>query len=115
MISAQNCAAKNLEVAAGVSPALGGQDEGKPVSPLSKKAAAPPHGGRDIFRHLASACKGGARQSPLWLDEYFDRVLSGEMELTEKLECIHDNPRRRWPELDTYSWVWLACLQDAED
>ena len=63
--------------------------------------------------HLLS--KEGARQSPLWLDEYFDRVLSSEVELTEKLEYIHDNLRRRWPELEAYSWVWLACLQDAED
>ena len=60
-------------------------------------------------------CKETARKSPLWLDEYFDRVLRSEMELTEKLEYIHDNPWRRWPELEAYPWVWLACLQDAED
>ena len=64
---------------------------------------------------LTSLCKETARKSPLWLDEYFDRVLRSEMELTEKLEYIHDHPWRRWPELKAYRWVWLAGLQDAED
>ena len=49
-----------------------------------------------------------ARQSPVWMDEYFDRVLRSEMELAEKLAYICENPWRRWPELDVYPWVWLS-------
>ncbi|MFZ0887587.1 MAG: transposase [Candidatus Binataceae bacterium] len=50
----------------------------------------------------------GSRTGAVWQDEYFDRVLRSEMELTEKLEYILGNPFRRWPELDSYPWLWVA-------
>ncbi|MFZ0887588.1 MAG: transposase [Candidatus Binataceae bacterium] len=50
----------------------------------------------------------GSRTGAVWQDEYFDRVLRSEMELTEKLEYIQGNPFRRWPELDIYPWLWVA-------
>ena len=53
-------------------------------------------------------CREKMRVSPVWLDKYFDRVLRSEMELAEKLDYIRCNPSRRWPDLDTYPWVWLA-------
>jgi REP element-mobilizing transposase RayT len=49
-----------------------------------------------------------SRSSHVWMDEYFDRVLRNEMELAEKLKYICDNPRRRWPELNEYPWVWVS-------
>ena len=49
--------------------------------------------------------KETARKSPLWLDEYFASWAQSEMELTEKLEYIHDSPWRRWPELEA-----LPCV-----
>ncbi len=52
--------------------------------------------------------KGTSRVSPVWLDEYFDRVIRSEAELTEKLNYICSNPSTRWPELQTYQWLWLA-------
>jgi len=50
----------------------------------------------------------GSRTGAVWQDEYFDRVLRSEMDLTEKLEYILGNPFTRWPELDSYRWVWVA-------
>jgi REP element-mobilizing transposase RayT len=52
--------------------------------------------------------KGTSRTSPVWLDEYFDRVIRSEAELTGKLNYICGNPSTRWPELQSYPWLWLA-------
>ena len=38
--------------------------------------------------HRSPPMQGSRSQGPLWLGEYLDRVLSGEMELIEKLEYI---------------------------
>ena len=43
-----------------------------------------------------------------WLPEYFDRIIRDEAELAEKLRYIRDNPRKRWPELEEYPWLWVA-------
>ena len=52
--------------------------------------------------------KGNSRVSPIWLDEYFDRVIRSGVELTEKLNYICGNPGKRWPGLHTYPWLWVA-------
>ncbi len=46
------------------------------------------------------------RQGSVWLAESFDRVVRGEAELLEKAEYILNNPRKRWPEITEYPWVW---------
>jgi REP element-mobilizing transposase RayT len=46
------------------------------------------------------------RRGQIWQPEYFDRIVRGEEEFTEKLEYIVSNPWKRWPELVEYSWVW---------
>jgi REP element-mobilizing transposase RayT len=56
---------------------------------------------RQMARRLGSP--GGT-----WLPEYFDRIVRDETELTEKAQYIRNNPRRRWPELEEYPWVWVA-------
>ncbi len=48
------------------------------------------------------------RHGGVWQDEYFDRLIRSE--LTEKLEYIANNPRKRWPEIVEYRWVWIAGL-----
>jgi len=46
------------------------------------------------------------RVGPVWQDEYFDRIVRDEKELLQKVEYIMGNPWKRWPELDSYEWVW---------
>ncbi len=43
----------------------------------------------------------------LWQDEYFDRIVRDDAEFVEKLGYIANNPRKRWPELEHYGWVWI--------
>jgi putative transposase len=57
--------------------------------------------------------RAGARRPPIWQNETFDRVLRNEVELLEKAHYVCSNPRKRWPELATYRWVWPE-LRDLE-
>lgn len=58
----------------------------------------------------AHALRRGGRQAPVWQDEYFDRIVRNEAELTEKAQYILNNPWKRWPELEQYPWVWSQGL-----
>src|SRR5262245_32482770 len=42
----------------------------------------------------------------VWQREYYDRVIRSRSDYDEKLSYIVTNPRRRWPGLSTYPWVW---------
>jgi hypothetical protein len=42
------------------------------------------------------------RSSPVWQDEYFDRVIRDEAELIEKTRYILGNPPKRWSEIQDY-------------
>jgi putative transposase len=53
-------------------------------------------------------CKKPGRMSPVWLDEYFDRLVRNERELAEKIDYIKGNPWKRWPDLEQYPWLWIA-------
>lgn len=52
------------------------------------------------------------RSSPIWQDEYFDRIIRDEAELIEKTEYILGNPSKRWPETQDYLWVWYGSPED---
>jgi putative transposase len=52
------------------------------------------------------------RSSPIWQDEYFDRIIRDEAELIEKTEYILGNPSKRWPETQDYPWVWYGSPED---
>jgi putative transposase len=43
-----------------------------------------------------------------WQAEYFDRIIRDEAELMEKAQYIRNNPRKRWPDLEDYPWVWAV-------
>jgi putative transposase len=45
------------------------------------------------------------RPSPVWQDEYFDRIVRDEADLIQKAEYILGNPVKRWPEIDQYPWA----------
>jgi putative transposase len=45
-----------------------------------------------------------------WQREYFDRIIRDEDELQEKMHYVLNNPCKRWPELETYEWVWVKGL-----
>lgn len=49
-----------------------------------------------------------------WQREYFDRIIRDEDELREKMQYILNNPWKRWPELETYAWVWAVGLDVGE-
>jgi putative transposase len=61
---------------------------------------------RSYTSHLL--CRKAGRVSPVWLHEYFDRVVRNERELAEKVDYIKSNPWKRWPELQEYPWLWIA-------
>jgi putative transposase len=46
------------------------------------------------------------RNGGIWQDEYFDRIVRDEDEFQQKLGYILENPRKRWPGLVGYWWVW---------
>jgi REP element-mobilizing transposase RayT len=46
------------------------------------------------------------RQGVVWQPESFDRVLRDEVEFDEKLLYIRKNPWKRWPDIQTYEWLW---------
>jgi REP element-mobilizing transposase RayT len=46
------------------------------------------------------------RSGAVWQSEYYDRIVRDDHELDEKIKYILDNPRRRWPEIVEYTWVW---------
>ncbi|HUY28733.1 MAG TPA: transposase [Candidatus Binataceae bacterium] len=50
--------------------------------------------------------KGRTGSGPVWQREYFDRVIRDDRELQEKRLYILANPFKRWPEIDSYLWVW---------
>ena len=45
------------------------------------------------------------RESPVWQDESFDRIIRNEAEFAQKANYILSNPWERWPYIDDYSWV----------
>jgi REP element-mobilizing transposase RayT len=45
------------------------------------------------------------RTSPVWQDEYFDRIMRSEAEFYEKAAYILYNPHKRWPNIENYKWV----------
>jgi REP element-mobilizing transposase RayT len=54
------------------------------------------------------------RVGTVWEHEYFDRIVRNDRELQEKFNYIMDNPRRRWPELGNYAWVWPELRSDCD-
>lgn len=47
----------------------------------------------------------GGRASPVWQDEYLDRIVRDDAELHETAKYILENPWRRWTDLEGYPWV----------
>jgi REP element-mobilizing transposase RayT len=46
------------------------------------------------------------RSGQVWQNEYFDRIIRDDREFTQKASYIIGNPRKRWPEVREYPWVW---------
>jgi putative transposase len=59
--------------------------------------------------------KRGKRRGRIWQDEYFDRLIRGEVEMREKSEYILNNPQKRWPDLTAYKWVWVRGMDQNEE
>ena len=51
------------------------------------------------------------RRAPLWQHESFERIVRNKLELYEKMRYIADNPFKRWPNLDSYEWVWCKGME----
>jgi REP element-mobilizing transposase RayT len=47
----------------------------------------------------------------VWQDESFDRIVRNEQELYEKMVYILNNPRKRWPDITEYLWVWVKGMR----
>lgn len=46
------------------------------------------------------------RIAPVWQREYYDRSIRGSVELRACIAYILNNPRKRWPSLPNYAWVF---------
>jgi len=55
-----------------------------------------------------------ARQGALWQDESWDRIIRDEDEFLEKAQYILNNPVKRWPDLQEYSWVGFQDMAGTE-
>jgi putative transposase len=47
------------------------------------------------------------RKTPIWQDEYLDRIVRDEKEFLDKAQYVLNNPLKTWPELEDYPWVWI--------
>jgi putative transposase len=45
------------------------------------------------------------RPTPVWQDEYFDRIVRNDSDLMEKAQYILGNPVKRWPDTEDYPWL----------
>jgi len=61
------------------------------------------HSWRSFVAH-ALVPKG--RRAPMWRRDQHDRILRADGELAEKVGYVAANPWRRWPEVDSYPWVF---------
>ena len=50
------------------------------------------------------------RKAPLWQDEYHDRIVRNDIELRRKWDYVRNNPRKRWPGIDLYPWLFAVGL-----
>jgi len=46
------------------------------------------------------------RAGAIWQEEYCDRIVRDDAEYEQKWSYILNNPRKRWPGIDTYRWSW---------
>lgn len=51
------------------------------------------------------------RKGSIWQRESFDRIIRDEEEYFEKVQYIHDNPFKRWPDLCEYPWMGFPQLK----
>ena len=56
--------------------------------------------------------KAYGRAAPIWLPESYDRLVRNEIELARFTRYIVQNPRRRWPAVGEYKWVWHSGQED---
>ena len=47
------------------------------------------------------------RTGKIWIEEYFDRIIRNEGDLSEKANYIRNNPLKRWSGEEKYHWVWV--------
>jgi REP element-mobilizing transposase RayT len=55
----------------------------------------------------ANQCQKSGRTGRVWQPEYWDRVVRDEGEFEEALRYIARNPFIRWPEIESYPWIWI--------
>jgi REP element-mobilizing transposase RayT len=59
----------------------------------------------------ADHLRQNGRSAPFWQREYHDRLVRSRAEFEQKLRYIALNPPRRWPECESYRWLWLRGNQ----
>jgi REP element-mobilizing transposase RayT len=47
------------------------------------------------------------RHGPFWQREYHDRIIRSRSDLLEKIRYLANNPRKRWPEITDYPWLYV--------
>ncbi|HSP96241.1 MAG TPA: transposase [Candidatus Dormibacteraeota bacterium] len=55
-----------------------------------------------------SARQFSHRVGRVWQPEYYDRIIRDERELEGATQYIASNPFRRWPDIESYPWLWIA-------
>lgn len=48
------------------------------------------------------------RQAPVWLREYWNRIVRNETDLRAKIDYILTNPAKRWPGMLRYPWCGVG-------
>lgn len=56
----------------------------------------------------ARALAVGARVGGCWQREYYDRLLRSDRDLLDTLAYVRNNPRRRWPGIREYPWLYTS-------
>jgi REP element-mobilizing transposase RayT len=50
----------------------------------------------------------GGRSGRVWQPEYYDHVIRNDGAFDRAVHYIAGNPFSRWPEIESYPWIWLA-------
>jgi REP element-mobilizing transposase RayT len=53
-------------------------------------------------------CQDFQRRAPVWLREYWDRIVRNEADLRTRIDYILRNPAKRWPGMEKYPWCGVG-------
>jgi REP element-mobilizing transposase RayT len=54
------------------------------------------------------------RQGRVWQREYMDRIVRNGRDFRRVADYVVSNPQARWPECESYEWVWANWMDEGD-